>query len=100
MYESEYDFVLKHMWPHQAINMAETNGTLEVNQYRGRKQKNSQKVAIINEIILDYHRITHHPLSIMQHDVKACFNRTINSLTSISNQAYNIPKKFANLLLM
>ena len=99
MYESEYNFVLKNMWPHKAIHMAETNGTLGENQYGGRKKKNSQQVAIINEIILDYHRISHQPLSIMQHDVKACFDRTISSITNISNQAYNISKKFANLLL-
>ena len=69
------------------------------NQFGGRKGYNSLQAAIMNELIIDYHRITYMHLGIMQHDVKACFDRTIPSITTLCNRKFQIPKqicKFVN----
>ena len=61
------------------------------NQFGGRKGYNSLQAAIMNELIIDYHRITYMHLGIMQHDVKACFDRTIPSITTLCNRKFQIP---------
>ena len=81
------------MCPYRVAYQAEVNNMLGDNQFGGRKGRNSQQAALINEIIIEYHRITYKPLSIMQHDVKACFDRTIPSITTICNRKFNIPPK-------
>ena len=98
-YESEYNLILKNKWPYHGAQNAEKNNLMGTNQFGGRKGYNSLQAAIINELIIEYHRITYKPLSIMQHDVKACFDRTIPSITTICNRKFNIPMqicKFVN----
>ena len=80
------------------MNHAENDQQLGENQFGGRKRKNAQQVAIINELIIEYHRITHQTISIMHQDVKACFDRKFPNVTTIANRKYNIPPKIFQLV--
>ena len=45
-------------------------------------------------MIMEYHRIIYITPVITQHDNTACFDRTIESITTLSNCKFNVPKKY------
>lgn len=57
-YEADYNLPLKFFWPKQLNYQEEKEETMGNNQYGGRNNKRSNKVAFINEMILEYHRMT------------------------------------------
>ena len=88
IYEAELNLILKYFWPFTTQKNAHKLGCLGTNQHGGRKNNLAHDVAILNEIILDYHRMYHHTLGITQHDNTACFDRTVHGITNICNQKY------------
>ena len=97
-YEADYNLLLKFFWPKQANYREEKEGTMGNNQYGGRKNKRSNEVAFINEMILEYHRMTYIPITITQHDNAACFDRTVSNITTLANRKFNIPQKVCKLV--
>ena len=71
--------------------MAEKSNKLGYNQYGGRKNCQTHDIIIINELILDHHRMNHTPLIVTQHDNTACFDRTVHNISNICNRKYKIP---------
>ena len=98
IYESDYNFLLKYFWPHKIHPKADTLGILGKNQFGGRKGHQTHDIAFINELIMEYHRITHTTLAITQHDNRSCFDRTVPNITSLCNQKAGIPKKICSLV--
>ena len=96
-YEADYNLSLKFHWPKQTQTGEDTQGFLGSNQYGGRKNKRSNDVAFINEMIIEFHRLSYGNFSITQHDNTACYDRTIDNITNISNMKHNIPKKMCIL---
>ena len=45
----------------------------------------------INELIVEYHRITKHPICIHQDDAAVCFDRIIMNNAILSSIKYAIP---------
>ena len=90
-YESEYNLILKYFWPHQASKLEGDAQILGTHQYGGRKNHQAHDVVMINELIIEHHRMTHTPLLITQHDNTACFDRTVHSICNLCNRKYNIP---------
>ena len=93
IYEAELNLILKYFWPFTTQKNAHKLGCLGTNQHGGRKNNQAHDVAILNEIILDYHRMYHHTLGITQHDNTACFDRTVYGVTNLCNQKYGVPKQ-------
>ena len=60
-------------------------------------QKQSYDPAIINKLILDFHRISYKKITIVQQDLASCFDRTIQNITNICNQKYHIPIEVCRL---
>ena len=98
-YESEYNLILKYFWPHKAAHQAEKSKIMGPHQHGGRKNHQAQDVVMLNEFIIDYHRMMHRPLLITQHDNTACFDRTVHNISNICNQKYNIPKSICKLFM-
>ena len=76
----------------------EEAGTMGENQYGGRKQRRSNDVAFINEMILEYHRMMHINITITQHDNAACFDITVSNITTLANRKYNIPTEICKMV--
>ena len=92
IYEADYNFILKYFWPQTSQDNAERKKILETNQFWGRNYQQSHDVSLINELILEYHRITQKSLAIIQHDNKVFFDRTVTNITKIFNQKFEFLK--------
>ena len=97
-YESPYNLVLKYHWTKVAQGNGEKAGILGSSQYGGRKQRRSSDVAFINEMIMEYHRITYVEIGITQHDNKACFDRTVANIITLNNKKFNVPQDICKLV--
>ena len=96
-YEADYNLSLKFFWPKTTIQKEDASGSLGCNQYGGRKNRRSNDASFINEMIMEYHRMMYITLSITQHDNTACFDRTVENITTLSNRKFNIPKKICSM---
>ena len=76
-----------------ASQLAEDAKVLGVHQHGGRKNHQAHDIVMINEMILEYHRMVHQPIIITQHDNTACFDRTVHNVSNICNMKYKIPKQ-------
>ena len=97
-YEADYNLLLKYFWAKQASQREEETDTMGTNQYGERKHLRYSDVAFINEIILEFHRIIHIPITITQHDNAACFDRTVLNITTLVNRKFNIPQDVCKLV--
>ena len=66
-------------------------------QYGGRKRRKENDPDIINELILDSHRMTYKKIIIFQQDLSACFDQAIQNISNICNQKFLIPHKVCSL---
>ena len=66
IFEAYYNEMLKYFWPHNANKNDNKNINMENLQYGGRKGRKANDPAIINEFILDFHRMSHKPITIVQ----------------------------------
>ena len=98
IYESEYNLILKYFWPHVASNISEDQKMLGHNQYGGRKHHQAHDIVMINEFIMEYHRMQHIPILITQHDNKECFDRTVHNVCNICNRKYKVPKQVCDFV--
>ena len=89
-YESDYDMVLKLCWPNNGLKNTEEQKWLGINQAGGRNDMPAIETATINEMIIEYHRITRQPLCTHQDDAAACYDRIVMNNAIISNCKYLI----------
>ena len=68
-YEADYNLVLKYLWPHTATRKAAKEGLLGDNQQDTKPLCSTEQLALIDELIIDIHRITCHNLVKLQNDV-------------------------------
>ena len=61
------------------MRIAEKKEWLGDNQTGGRKGMSASETAVINEIILDIHRITREPICSHQDDAMGCYDRIIRN---------------------
>ena len=99
-YEAPYNLVKKYHWPKTTQHQEDQAGTLGECQFGGRKEKRANDVAFLNEMILEYHRMSYIPLGITQHDNTECFDRTVNNITTLSNRKFNVPDDICKLVSM
>ena len=66
-------------------------------QYGGRKGRKANDPAIINEFIIYFHRMSHKPITIVQQDLTACFDRTVQNISNICNRRMAVPKQVCYL---
>ena len=97
LFEADYNAILKYFWPHQINKMDGNSIQLGQMQYGGRKNRKANDPAMINELILDFHRMTYKQITIVQQDLASCFDRTIQNITNICNQKYNVPIEVCRL---
>ena len=97
LFEADYNAVLKYFWPHQTKKKDGESINLGNMQYGGIKNRKANDPAIINELMLDFHRMTHKQLTIIQQDLASCFDRTIQNITNICNQKFLIPHEVCRL---
>ena len=90
-YESEYNLVLKYFWPKQGMKKAESNQWLGNNLTGGRKNLCAVETATIDQLIIETHRITKHPLCIHQDDAMGCYDRIIRSHAILNSRKFKIP---------
>ena len=98
IFEADYNATLKYFWPHNANKNDGNNINMGDLQYGGRKGRRANDPAIINEFILDFHRMSHTPITIVQQDLTACFDRTVQNISNICNRRMAVPKQVCNLI--
>ena len=97
-YEAPYNLVKKYHWPKTTQQQEDNAGTMSDNQFGGRKGKRSSDFAFLNEMILEYHRMMYRPLGITKYDNTACFDQTVNNITTLSNRKFNVPDPVCKLV--
>ena len=90
-YESQYNLELKYFWPKQGMKKAESNQWLGNNQTGGRKNFCAIETATIDQLIIETHRLTKHPLCIHQDDAMGCYDRIIRSHAILNSRKFGIP---------
>ena len=98
IFEVDYNAILKFFWPHNSNKNDGTKIKMGDLQYGGRKGRRVNEPAIINEFIIDFHRMSHQPITIVQKDLKACFDRTVQNISNICNRRMSVPKQVCNLV--
>ena len=68
------------------------SGSLGNNQYGGQKNKQSNDISIIIEMIIEFHQMTYIPIIITHHDNKGYFDQTVKNITTLNNRKFNVPK--------
>ena len=87
-YEADYNLVLKYFWPKEGMKKAEKNNWLGLNQTGGRKNMSAVERATINELIIEYHRLTRQTLCIHQDDAIGCYDRIIRGHATLSSRNF------------
>ena len=67
-YESDYNLILKYFWANKGMRTAKKKNNLGTIKQEGKKEMSTSETAVINEIILDIHRITQEPICSHQDD--------------------------------
>ena len=96
-YESEYNLILKYFWPKKGMQKAEKNNWLDDNATGGRKDMSAIETVTINELIVESHRLTKHPLCIHQDDAMRCYDRIIITHATINSRKFGIPENIYKL---
>ena len=91
IYEAYYNLMLKYFWPKHATKHVVKEKTIDENQWGGVPGESADLVALINEFIIETHRLTFHNLVILQNDAKACFNRILNNHSTLHSRRFEIP---------
>ena len=97
IFEADYNALLKYFWPRLANKNDGTHIDMGHLQYGGRKGRKANDPAIINEFIIDFHRMSHHSVTVVQQDLKACFDRTVQNINNICNRRVSVPKQVCTL---
>ena len=96
-YESEYNLILKYFWANKGMRIAEKKEWLGDNQTGGRKGMSASETAVINEIILDIHRITREPICSHQDDAIGCYDRIIRNHAMLNSRKNGIPENMCKM---
>ena len=79
IFEADYNLIQKFFWSKLSNKHAEATPTLGENAWGCRPGCSVDNVALIDEFVNEVHRLTFQNLFKLQHDVKASFDRIINS---------------------
>ena len=90
-YDSEYNLILKYFWPKKGMQKSEEKNWFGDNATGGRKDKSAIETATLNELIIESHRLTKHPLCIHQDDAMGCYHRIIRIHSTINSYKFCIP---------
>ena len=96
-YEADYSLLLKYFGPKEATKHAVKDKTIGENQWGGVLRGSADLVALINEFIIETHRLTFHNLVILQNDTKACFDRIVNNHSTLHNRRFEIPDQVCKI---
>ena len=66
----------------------EKNKWLGLNQTGGRKNMNAVETSTINELVIEYHRLTSQVLCIHQDDAMGCYDRIIRGHATLSSRKF------------
>ena len=91
LYEADYNLVLKFFWSHKATKLADKLGLLGETQWGTKHLCSAEQPALMNEFIIDAHRITCRNMAKLQNDATACYDRMISNLTSLVSRSYQVP---------
>ena len=90
-YESEYNLILKYVWPKKGMQKVEERNWLGDNAIGGREDTSAIETATLNELIIESHRLTKYPLCIHQDDAMGCYDRIIRIHATINSRKFCIP---------
>ena len=97
LYEADYNGFLKITWPHRAVHNATKKRTLNYAQGGGQKGRQANHIALQKEMKYQYARLRKTNLATMDNDAKACYDRIIMLLATITSGHYGIPKAARDL---
>ena len=97
IYEADYNLLLKYFCPNKATNHAVKNKTIGENQWGCIPGSSANLVALIDEFIIENHRLTFQNLVIFKNDAKSCFDRIINSHSTLHINRFEMPDKVCKL---
>ena len=89
-YESEYNLILKYFWPKKRMQKVEERNWLRDNATGGQEDMSAIETATKNELIIESHRLTKHPLCIHQDDTIGFYDRIIRIHTTINSRKFCI----------
>ena len=85
-YKVNDNFTLKYYGSKARIQSEDTVVTQGLNQYSRRIKCWSNNLFFMNEMIMEYYRMTFIALSVTPHDNKACFDRIVNIIATQRNE--------------
>ena len=97
LYEADYNGFLKTTWPHRAVHLATKNNTLNHAQGGGQKGRQANHIALQKEMKYQYARLRKTTFATMDNDAKACYDRIIMLLATITSGHFGIPKQARDL---
>ena len=97
LYEADYNGFLKIIWPHRAVYGATKNRTLNHAQGGGQKGRQANHIALQKEMKYQYARLSKTDFATMDNDAKACYDRIIMLLATITSGHFGIPKTARDL---
>ena len=94
----DYGLILKHFWLHKATHHAEQFNLLGETQWGAIPMCSVENVNIIYEYITEISRMTYTPLTKLQKNTVAYFDRQVNSRVMLNNRKYEVPDQAYTLL--
>ena len=79
------------------MQKVEENNWLGDNATGGRKDMSAIETVTLNELIIESHRLTKHPVYIHQDDAIGCYDRIIRTHTIINSRKFGIPDNICKL---
>ena len=79
------------------MQKAEEKNWIGDNATGGRKDMSAIETAILNELMIESHRLTKQPLCIHQDDTIGCYDRIIRTHATIKSRNYEIPDNVCKL---
>ena len=75
----------------------EATDSLDENQLGCRPNCSADNVALIDEFIIEVHRLTFRNLFELQNDAKACFDRILDSHAMLHSRKFEVPDKICKI---
>ena len=94
LYEANYGFLMGNKWI-QALLHAQKQQTLHLGQYDRLPGNNCTSITFLEEIRLDYSRVTQTPFANFYNNAAACYNQILTALSSLTERKFRIHQDVA-----
>ena len=92
LYEADLNFLLGLKW-REAIHLASEHNTVHRGQFGGRPGRDPTTITLLEELRLDYSKMTRTSFVNFDHDAKSCYDRILMPLASLAGRGFGIHRQ-------